>query len=120
MGQSQGGRNSALGYKALADKVLFAKGCLLPHGLCGVSSGSFVPLSLAVRGVVGTGSSPCSSSGRLSSGGGSKCGVPWPPWQVSKVASSSRGKGEGQPCSSGLARRCGPQDCLKMFQVCYV
>lgn len=74
MDQSQGGCNSVLGYKALADKVLFAKCCLLPHGLCGVSSGSFVPAVLVVRGVVGTGSSSCSNSGRLSSGGGSRCG----------------------------------------------
>lgn len=96
----------------LADKVVIAKGCRLPCRLRVVSSGSFVSVALVERGVVGASSSSCSSGGWLSLGGGSKRGVTGPLWQVPKAASSSRGKGEGQPCSLGLARRCDRLSCL--------
>lgn len=67
----------------LAGKVVFAKGCPLPCRLCVASSGSFVSVALVERGVVGTSSSSCSSSGWLSLDGGSKRGVTRPLWQVS-------------------------------------
>lgn len=99
MGQSRGVRSSAVGRKALAYRVLSAKGCPSLRGLRGASSGSFVPVAPAA---------PPAAAAVVRAGVVAARGVTWPPRPVSEVAPSSRGRGEGQPRSSGLARPPGP------------